>query len=232
MTSITSEVRLRREPPERSGPMRTSALAFRSPSSSGARNGGPRDGAPEATKRAVESAVDSAYRVYEDYLRWGQQAAGIRPQTNREGPTMKQPPDVTTAMFQMMRMWQDMTQKWMGFAMPFAPFPGMSGGLGGHSQAAETTASTRAMEVELKAAPGQRAQVNVQLQQVGRGARLSTVVEQVGGTATMDAVRFDTGAGSRVSLSIPPGMPEGKYYGTIVDDRTRECGALTVRLER
>jgi len=144
----------------------------------------------------------------------------------------RQPPDLNSTMLQMMRLWQDMARMWMGsmvpFSSPFAPAHDDAGTSPDRERDRERPMARQDIEVE--AAAGQKAHVSVHIQSLDPGARLSAQLDQVGGTATLKDVRVEVNDGLSVHVRIADGMPNGTYWGSIVDDRGRECGVIKVRL--
>lgn len=116
--------RLKRDAPRRSGPIRDMSRAFRTPDP-------PPGVGPEAPGEAtegaaeqgvVESAVATAYKVFEEYMQRGRQAAYRQKRADESGGAMRS--DRIDPASMAMRYWVEM---WQAFMAPFMPggMPGM-----------------------------------------------------------------------------------------------------------
>jgi hypothetical protein len=113
--------RVKRPPARRIGPQRNSYGAFRSAS------GAAQPKAPEGPTSAIDEAIETAYRVCDDYLRRGRSAAQARASTGYESTMYNQqnPWGDSNAMQQ---MWTNAFNAWMAAWMGMMPgaWPGMS----------------------------------------------------------------------------------------------------------
>ena len=119
--------RVKREPPLRGGPVRNVTMAFRSPDPAAPESGAASSAPPpvEGPRGVVEQAVATAYRVFEEYMQRGRQAAHRQHQTEETGGPMRQQDPAAMAM----QYWTNMAQTWFGAMAPFMAWgmPGMPG---------------------------------------------------------------------------------------------------------
>lgn len=147
-TSDDQVLRVKRIPPERGGPIRSVSMAFRAPE---------QDNGHQPGQNFIASAVNSAYRVIDDYLKQGEEAARMRQQSLHESaghpsthPNPHDPshqthhshphhpggmgPDISAIAWQ---SWSKMAQSWVEWAMRAVgqgmPMPWMSP-FGGNGQ--------------------------------------------------------------------------------------------------
>lgn len=174
----------------RSAPQRTASHLFRSATvaaspASETPNETPGNIRPRASE-AIDGAVETAYRVCEQYMQLGRQAANRRApgEPTTSGETMRNDPwnvgyPMNPAMMAM-QMWQDMARMWMGYMVPFMPgaVPSRQSpwDLGGPTPrmgplpdmapaaAVRTAAPERLLAVEISAARPVTVQVSVELQ--------------------------------------------------------------------
>ena len=130
MSTLDDQVlRVKRTPPERGGPIRSVSMAFRAPE---------QDNGQQAGQNFIAGAVNSAYRVIDDYLKQGEEAARMRQQQsmyesaghhsshpNPQDPPHHSPhpyphprgamgPDISAIAWQ---AWSKMAQSWVDWAM-------------------------------------------------------------------------------------------------------------------
>lgn len=135
--------RIRRSPPSRSAPLRSARHLFRSapgpaPSvepASGAAAAPAAEGVRPQAQDAINAAVETAYRVCDQYLQMGRSAASrfaaAEPMTSGDNmrndpwslpwPSPWSPGPQGNPVAMAMQFWQDMARMWMGYAMPFMP---------------------------------------------------------------------------------------------------------------
>jgi len=142
-TSDKPVLRTKRPPPEREGPIRSVSMAFRAPE---------RENSHQPEPNFIVGAVHNAYRVIDDYLKQGEEAARVRqeqqmyefagnhhdahrhhydssPRHHPPHPQYDRPmgPDLSTIAWQ---SWAKMAQAWMDWAMRSfgqgMPMPGMT----------------------------------------------------------------------------------------------------------
>jgi hypothetical protein len=113
--------RIRRRPLPRTAPIRSATTFLRPPEipePSPGRGSSPKDSTPPAGG-VVERAVDNAYRVLEDQLRRGREAAPYyRFFFERDNPMSENTQDVPSGVI---RLWSEMFEVWLDFLGPFAP---------------------------------------------------------------------------------------------------------------
>jgi len=213
--------RLRRSAPLRSEPDRSPANAFRGASRSSSSSASPASAGPstDAARRAVEAAVGAAYRVYNDYVDWGQQAAAQRSQSRDWREFMRpNPPDMSQAATQWAQMWQDMLRMWMGYMMPMMPvMPGVPpfGASRSRLQGGE-------LNVELDTS--QRVVVEMHLTQASTNGAFKARLHREEGDGQL-SLEFDS---SKMRITVPPGQAPGTYSGIVRDGSGNQCGMLTV----
>lgn len=239
----STEPHLRRNPPERSGPVRNPLAAPRDiPRPS---NGSPPQpmAAAEAVRGALENGVRTAYAVIDDYMRRGQEAArGIYNDSSRRGDMSdykgsfggagygtggygggNNPWNPFTMMAEQwmmaMRAW---TQAWSAFMPgmnPQQPWNPMSCAPG-PSRISVNVASARPVEVTANIQPGADMFGLVSEPLRSEGANAHTIDPPV---ITRDA------ASIRIGLTIAADQPAGRYRG-LIRKRSDDCvaGDLTV----
>lgn len=212
--------RRRRRAPARGGPKRTSANAFRPSATS--------DVDCDPARSVVEAAVETAYRVYEDYVRWGQQAAGQRSQSaptlDWREPMSNRSPDMTETATQMMQMWQDMARMWMGYMMPFMP-----GAMAWPTPFGVSKTKAEGVELNVELDTSQSARVTFRLRQPPSNKPLQVRLVRDGGTEQL-AFRFDSPTGLKMRINVPDKQASGTYRGVVLDDSGAEYGTMTLTL--
>lgn len=118
VADAAAQPRARREPPARSRPHRSISNVFRSAKVAKEADPG------SSAKNAVHNAVESAYRVVDEYLKWGRDAASEReggaPQRETWGGNMGRHPFAMMGMYNpVAKWWYDAAYYWMGMAAPW-----------------------------------------------------------------------------------------------------------------
>ena len=247
-----SRERLRREAPAREHPVRGAATMFRPAEAERPAEAHHRAEA-RAVDGAVERAVSGAYRVIEDHLRRGREAARTQgaqpPMTNA---TSLDPQEITR---KITRYWTDMMFMWLELVTPLAgavgerarptaePFPvgddvwrvvqdGDAPAAGPRVKLAAKGAPV-AFEVELVAA--QRARVRLSLDgPAGAPMGVRKLRTDDDEETALDAVvtlTADEQGAPRLSITIHGQQPAGTYVGVVFrkDSKVR-CGELTLEL--
>jgi len=246
--------RIRRPKPERGEPIRNwSATFIPDGLRANAKESDSHDPSPSAR------AVDLGYRIVDDYLRQGQNAARVLGGDRSYGPEAMAN-DVQEMSSRMLRYASDFAGVWfelMGmasaaagqtpgaesdrpkspFEAPFAaPPPRPAAGENGH--APETTRATRevaspAVSIELHST--QPTEVVVDLRPKGSLQHLAVhdlrAVDPE--KPRLEDVAFEADGEDRVRVlvRIPEGQPPGTYNGVVVDDETSlPAGTLCVRI--
>lgn len=233
--------RLRRDEPARTEPNRQSASMFLP-------NGG----------ETVESGVNTAYKVYGDYLRRGQEAAQKQngKADGRQNPWAT--PGVPWASMsaiplQMFRAWAQLASTWAELSM----LPGASEGvrqmtkmvedfwsMAGVSAPSTTTESEDAaksksapssVRCSVEIASAQPVEVDIEFDPPQGVVPMIQRLHPLRGEAPPLAgleFEYDPASGrAKLSLAVPPAQAQGRYVGTIFDDRDdRPCGTIKVRV--
>jgi hypothetical protein len=224
--------RIKRPQPAREGPERHPMHSFR-------RNQGAPAAAPaEPARRTVESAVETAYRVYEDYVRWGQQAAAQRPRaqdwSNAMGPKPLDPRDPRDPVWnsqQWLSLWQDAYKVWLSCLTPFmASLPNLSSFPQGPGAApgipfppGPEAAVSPSVELGLELETSQRARVSLHLVRKSTGLLKAHLHREEGEGRLM--LEFDA---AQLSIKLPDAQPAGTYSGVVRDSQGEQAGMLTV----
>lgn len=235
--------RLRRDEPARTAPNRQSASMFLSSSS-----------------EAVEAGVNTAYKVYGDYLRRGQEAAqnqnggADRPQNPWATPGVPWA-SMTTIPLQMFRAWAQLASTWAELSM----LPGASEGvrqmtrlvedfwaMAGVASPTSTTneaqdlgkpsAAQTSVRCSVEIASAQPVEVDIEFDPPPGVVPMIQRLHPLRGDAPPLAgleFEYDPSTGrAKLSLAVPPSQDQGAYVGTIFDDRDdRACGTIKVRVK-
>jgi hypothetical protein len=220
--------RIQRPVPERFGPLRSPAHAFRSakPNTNG-------HAAKESTKSVVASAVESAYRVYDEYLKLGYEAAAQRyGARDRRAPMDPKPYDRSASATQWMDLWQDMYRQWLSAV---APFMGISpaSARGGPFDPGSPWPSMPWMpqqpaggnEVELEIDAAQRVRVSLHLVRKSPGPLRVTLQREAGEGQLV--FEFES---TNIRLQLDTVHAPGTYGGIVRDARGDQVGMLTIQL--
>lgn len=207
--------RLRRSPPEREGPLRHPAKLFRAAQP---------ERAPAHGARAVEAAVDTAYRVYEEYIGWGKQSAAARDGRRGMRPNT---PDMQGAAY-WFQMWQEAWRMWASYMLPFmSNAPGMAPfgpGMPFPFAPPRTAANATPLQVEIDTSQPTSISLNW-LRPVG-DEPLSVRLHREEGEGALQ-LRFEGGS---LRVSVPEGQAPGTYSGVVRDGSGSQCGMLTLTL--
>jgi hypothetical protein len=249
---MADRTRVKREPPERSGPIRRAGTGSASapppgadepvtPSSlvdQGVKTARMMARVADATvKGVVERSVDTAYTVIDDYMARGQNAAGRRSQWTDGRNGMSQDPqfstpwgpssDLLAPWWQMMRMWAEGMAAFMSpgpaTAWLNAFVPGGTGWAGSPSSAAR---------VEVRVSSKRVAVVTVSLHPGADSMQLTAdppvATRNAKKPSPLD-ITFECLPGLvRVSVTVPDDLPADSYTFTIRDRDHNERGELRV----
>lgn len=226
-----STERPRRVPPPRQAPLR-SALGAPHP-------GPPACADDERARSEVEASVETAYHVYEEYMRWGQATAAQRTSsTDWSRPMTSNSPDPRAFATQWTQMLQEMYRLWMAALMPVMPnVPGMSppGPTSSPSPFPPAPGSGRtepgrplAMDLDLDLSTSQPTRVRIQLVRDPPAGPWKVWLYQkpTEGPGSIE-VTFVSG-GIRVEPLV--GHPAGSYSGVIQDGDGQLCGMMSIHL--
>jgi hypothetical protein len=249
--------RLRRSPAARETPLRSASKVFR-PTRAERDTRDARveysDQAAHDTRvpaqRAVEAAVDLAYRVYEDYVDWGRATAANRPRgtngtsgtsgTHGRANMRAETPDTLPATY-WLQMWQEMWRMWGGYMLQFTPaIPGMApfgssmpglfptpGSTFGAPRAGSMQGQgNEGSELNLELETSQRTAITLHLTRPASGAPLKARLHREDGEGSLQ-LHFDA---SNPRIRVPEGQAPGTYSGVVRDDLGNQCGMLTVTL--
>lgn len=207
---MTTPDRVRRAPPERSGPLRAAHHAFRGPTKTPA-------------QQTIETAVETAYRVYEDYVRWGRERAAQRNHGRMSmGPKMLDP---QAAMTQWMGMWQELYRAWMGACGPLTQ--GAPGLFGFDAMAPFQAAAAAAPgPLDLSIETSRRTRVSLGWLRAPSPGTLRAQLFREEGEGRL-AVELDA---TSLRLDVPPEQAAGTYSGVLRDTQGQQLGVLTVQL--
>jgi hypothetical protein len=243
--------RVRRAPPEREAPLRHAAYAFRAGAASPAKPTSPSPSTstsvpPSAApaRSVVEQAVETAYRVFDDYVAWGQQTAAQRPVTSlafagSDWSTMmgpKMPMSALTAPW--LQPWQDMYRVWFDAVTPLlsnlpalAPFMPGAGAPRGRAPEAPSappvptvTNVGRALELELDVS--QRVRVSLHLLNKPAEGALRAALHREEGEGRL-LLEFEASA---LRIKLGDEQAPGTYSGIVRDLRGEQVGILTVQV--
>ncbi len=215
--------RLKRTPPERSGPVRNPMAP--------SQNGSPQNlvtAAGAAVCGVLENGVRTAYAVIDEYMRRGQEAArGIFNDSNRRGPMSDSKSsfpgrfdpsggfNASNPMAMIAEQWMTAMRAWSQAWSAFVPGawqqPGFNPFAAAPSQAAATT-----VQVSVAASSPVDVTVNVSASQDSAGL-VSDPLRAEGATAPpIEPATITRDAGAlRVSLQVPSKQPPGRYRGCI-----------------
>jgi hypothetical protein len=240
---LPEQLRVRRATPSRQGPDRKPGNVFRSPS---ANQPPPLETSTtvDAARAAVEGAVGTAYRVYKEYVDWGEQAAAQLSRFRDWGASMiPNQPDMTQAAKQWAQMWQDMLRMWLSFATPFGfnnnnnnnssnngswPFGSMPpfGGFWGAGPASPAPGTAQSADITFEVETSQRTSVSVSLVSPASGGTLKARLHRDGGNDAF-AVEFQA---SSPSIKVPEAQAPGTYRGVVLDGAGNHRGTLRITI--
>jgi len=260
---VSSTERVKRPKLKRRQPTRSWSTLFQVPEAAGdqpaSESGATTAGrSPEASLNdVVARSVDLGYRVIDDYIRQGQQAAR-RIQDGSYGPgTFSSDVQQLSARFaqyasDFMGVWLELmqlatvgSQMRRGGATPNGPQeppseavaqkPSGAGADGARREGADAREHDR-VRIEIRSA--HRTQVSLDLRpDASRGSLVVHALRAVDpAKPRIKEVVFTPGAADepgRLSIQVPPDQPEGTYNGLIVDEQTsRPVGMLSVHISR
>jgi hypothetical protein len=246
---VKQKARLKREAPRRSGPIRNVTMAFRA---GAAKVEAPEPATPPVSAAAkygvVEHAVEVAYRVFDDYMKRGREAAHrARPPEETYDPMNNDRRDPASMA---MQYWANMAQMWFGYMAPFMPpgMPGMNRGgwdMGGncgpehnehrrhdhHRHDEHRHHDDEKLAIAVEVTSEKPAQVTVKLHDKRhiRHLEVRRLLPAHGDGPPLTSVHFDEVDGHlRVRVSVPTDFPDGLYEGMI---HSRENGTLQGTLQ-
>lgn len=261
--------RVRRSPPARTRPHRNASQVFRANAGRSApaaeaderaSESAPASPAPppkDGARAAVRNAVDGAYRVLDDYLRWGRIAAEACSAGMPRAGAANAGADAPDAATQWFQLWQSMYQQaWMSWMVPFTPpgawpglggargplapwwpmAPGSSGGFaapfaGPFSGAPQDARIAPAPPVHVEVGAGRSAKVALRLQRLPRHAEATWHID--GGQPAGLELRWDRDG---VHARIGAELPAGRYRGVLMEGAAdapayaRDCGEIVVQV--
>lgn len=231
--------RLRKSDPARSAPIRTFTGTVRCPESpAGAQPGGvtgPASGRAQmgSLSDVVGEQVNLAYRVIEEEIRLGQQAAE---QLNRRSYAMGN--DMVDAGERLVRYSADLWMSWLEFAGSLARNADSLRNLSRPPEPERprsTDATAGATAVSIAITSPQPARVTLHLHPAAEGCSLAVRDLKAPDPAkpALTDVLFTPSAGGMMDLQIrvPPGQPPDLYAGLVVDQRTGQpVGTLSVQV--
>ena len=237
-STLGASERVKRPLPERSSPLRGAAHAFRS--AHGDAQSGARDETTHArntAKSTVEAAVETAYRVYDDYVSWGRQMASQQTAT-RDWRTPMGPKtlDPQAAANQWISMWQELARAWFGALspllpsapglMPFMPDPAAINSMFAPSRPGPAAAVATAAGLDFELESRQGARVSLHLVQRPASGQLRAQLHREEGEGRL-ALVFDA---ARIQIKIGDEHPPGTYSGIVRDAAGQQLGMLTIEL--
>lgn len=208
--------------------------------------------APAPPNDSVERAVDTAYRVLEEHLQRGRQAASQRPQAPVQG-LPEAPANLQALARGALQLWGGLLSTWVDVASPLVP-PALRSALRGPQGSAEaappmpaptpapapvaaaapaSSPAARPLSVELSSS--RPVEVELDLPASADPSRLSVEpLRALDGAAAPLAVSLLQAAGgarARLRLEVPPTQPPGTYFTLIRDMQQGETrGSLLVRV--
>ena len=242
MSDPSPAARIRRDPPERSGPLRHATAMWRPDEPAPAPERAPPPPSPaNAPSGPVESAVSTAYQVLEQALRRGRDAALRYTTSSPQGaPSMSSernghaPQDPYSQAF---RTWTNLFTTWADLMGPLV-MRGMQTPWGPAAPPPTEAPATPAQELRLvlDIASSRPLEVELDLQPAsGPGTELAVqdlrAFEE--GKPPIAGARLERleGGRLRIHLRVPKEQPDGVYAGVVYDPKKRErLGSLTVRV--
>lgn len=221
--------RIRRPRPERTAPIRGGAESLfgapEPPRAAGGEEGQPHGGPAEAVARAV----DLGYRVIDDYLRQGWNAARLRERRSYGPEALAN--DLQDLVARSMQYGAELIDLWMqmlgqlGVAQVGRPSP-RPAGPGGVGAPAAPGGSRVVVAIESP----RPAEVRVDLD-VRPGRRLVAQELRAPGADPIDAVALEGLDPPRLRVRVPPEQPPGTYSGLVLDAETNlPVGTVELRL--
>jgi len=233
---MTSSPRIRRPPPERSGPIRNPMTPRSRPETANSAPGDPVSAAGAAVFGALENGVRTAYAVIDEYMRRGQETARTMfVDSYRRGPMNDEkgnfpggynpwnPMSMFTEQWMMaMRMW---SQAWSSFMPPGWAQAGMNPFAFAQAAAPGVSIKVSAaspVEAALKLYPG--------LDFAGLVAEPLRADEAASPAIEAPSITRESGC-IGVNLKIGANQPKGRYRGNIRKDTDKSVvGELVVAI--
>lgn len=223
---MSEQKRVTRGEPERSAPHRSASMVVRPASAHAA----PR----RRAKGVVEQGVENAYRVYEEYMRRGREAAS---ELGRLGSGRRRgDEDLRGTADQALRYLQDMAGMWLSLVSPAGPGRGRGGrrarGRGGE-RARDDAEHDGHIDLSVALRSTRPVEVTLDLREASPDAALAVQqLHALGGDGVhrISGVSFDRPDGRlRLHLPVPADIPSGAYFAVVVDKvRGEAVGTLRV----
>ena len=247
--------RPKRPSPERTQPIRSWSTLFAVPSADGG-DPDPPPAAPAPESRGaglsdvVSRSVDLGYRVIDEYIRQGQNAA--RRLNDRSYGTQAMTGDLQELGMRMTQYASDFAAVWLEFVQLAATKNGAAGGADSAAQSPAATPGDAVVAAATGSAPdaepGERTRVRIEVQAtqptevsvdiLPSATRLPLLVHALRAiepdAPRIAEVAFEAGSDDdppRLRIRVPPGHPPGVYSGLIIDPHTsRPAGSVSVRI--
>ncbi|MDC0667904.1 hypothetical protein [Nannocystis radixulma] len=251
--------RVRRPPPARTGPIRDGSRIFRAPPEPRMSHPSSPEPAPPSARPSLEEGVAAAYRVYDEYMQRGQDAARSRGDSWSDS----RPPAYPDLARRAIRFWSDAIGMMFDAVGPAGSAPGRSNDRtspSGFERAAEPgpwshprseshatrfdgafarpepSPAREGTAILLRLDVGRPAEVRIHLAPEAAGRSLATsalVALDVDGAPPLRDVRLAHHGALDLTLNLPPDQPAGTYSGSVLDElRGDPLGRLTVTLRR
>lgn len=231
---MSEHQRIRRPEPRRTGPIRGGTFGL---------FGAPGAEAAEPPRDPVARAVDLGYRVVDDYMRQGQQAArllGKRAYTPEAFAN-----DVQEMTAGLLQYGAELMDLWVGMFNQAAPAPA-TGPAGPATTAAARPAAAQALRNGARSArayPPRPANVTVAIRSPHRtevtisldappAAPLSVQpLQNAAGDARLEGATLHDGDPPRLELDVAADARPGRYYGLVLDDASQlPVGTVVVEI--
>ena len=224
--------RLKRQDPDRTGPIRNWSTVFRNPESQEASDSGERTGPTESRSGggfsdSVTGTVKLAYRVVDENIRLGQRVAQqINDRTYDLGTMRSDFHDVTErtlrSLTDLAALWLQMLGSLIGVARPAGPSEPEHTGHRGAAASVDVD-STQPVRIRLDLQPRAR-DAGLTVYALHALDPASPPLTDVG----LEPVKDDSGV--HIRLRVPPAQPPGQYSAVVVDATGNPCGTLAVRV--
>ncbi len=232
---MATRARVKREPPERSGPIRRAAVGRSSASPGRAAAPGAPSSVEAAVTGVVERGVDTAYTVIDEYMTRGRNAAGRWSQWTDGRNEMSEAPQFSTpwGSSDLMAPWWQMMRMWADGLSAFVP--------GGQGPATAwlnafvpgaSTWSSQAPRVEVRVSSKPTAVVTVSLDPGADSMQLTAEPPANRGNGKKSSplgLTLESFPGLvRVSVTVPDDQPADSYTFTVRDKDHNPRGELRV----
>ncbi|WP_267688032.1 hypothetical protein [Nannocystis sp. SCPEA4] len=208
--------------------------------------------APPSARPSLEEGVAAAYRVYDEYMQRGQDAARSRGDSWSDS----RPPAYSDLARRAVRFWSDAIGMMFDAVGPAGSAPGRyndrtsTSGFeraaepghhptrfdGAFSRPPEPSPAREGTAILLRLDLGRPAEVRLHLAPEAAGRSLATsalVALDVDGAPPLRDVRLANHGALDLTLNLPPDQPAGTYSGPVLDElRGDPLGRLTVTLRR